>query len=581
MSKIGDLFVRLGLKKDEFSKGIKDAKRESSSFVDSLKNIGAKGKIAFAAVAASVVAVVSAVKELAKQNQTLGDAVGKLSAGFDAMFDTLKTSLASLDFTDLITNLLEANHLARELYDAYDAMGEIGTGYNIALAQQLKHINELKLALRDQNLTDEERIAKGEELLEIYRKLEENPTRGLERVKDTTLDYYMQRMGVVMEGRTDKELAAMRKKYADFFVWLGTEQGETYSAAAQEVSKKFGGLDSDKGRAYMRNAANNGMDEYARLAYEYNKRMGDKDREKIEQAVVGYYQQEAKFSGETLRIQMQINSIKAQTTNGSGDQADKQREQAEKILQRAQDAAKSEIQLLTEKYDAEKALLQQYGLDTTALWDEYISNLKEMLDTKLTDKIIKIDFEVDEADLSEVDDEIQAFIDNFIQEYEDKVARIQELSDAFANAVTTGFSNACQEMAEQFMGLTELNGGAIFQALLDPLADMAIKAGEIIMAEGIATEAAKSALETFGETGWGAVAAGAALVAAGAAAKAGLKALAATGGKNTSTAASYSGSAGSSGTQSIQTELTVYVKGTIRGSDIVLSGQKTVNSWGR
>ena len=99
-------------------------------------------------------------------------------------------------------------------------------------------------------------------------------------------------------------------------MWLGTEQGETYSAAAQEVSKKFGGLDSDKGRAYMRNAANNGMDEYARLAYEYNKRMGDKDREKIEQAVVGYYQQEAKFSGETLRIQMQINSIKAQTTNG-------------------------------------------------------------------------------------------------------------------------------------------------------------------------------------------------------------------------------------------------------------------------
>ena len=72
MSKIGDLFVRLGLKKDEFSKGIKDAKRESSSFVDSLKNIGAKGKIAFAAVAAAVVAVVSAVKELAKQNQTLG-----------------------------------------------------------------------------------------------------------------------------------------------------------------------------------------------------------------------------------------------------------------------------------------------------------------------------------------------------------------------------------------------------------------------------------------------------------------------------------------------------------------------------
>lgn len=576
MSKIGDLFVRLGLKKDEFSKGIKDAKRESSSFVDSLKNIGAKGKIAFAAVAAAVVAVVSAIKELAKQNQTLGDEIRKTGASLSAMWDTMKTSIASMDFSNIISNLSEANRLARDLYDAMDAMGEIGTSYNIALAEQLQHINELKIALRDQTLSDDERIAKGEELLEIYRKLEENPGRGLERVKDTTLDYYMQRMGVNMEGRTDKELAAMRKKYVDFFKWLGTKEGEQYQDAAKKVGKTFGGLDSSKGQAYLRNAANNGKDEYARLTYGYVQKMGDKDREKLEQAVTAYYQQQAKYSGETLRIQTQINSLKAQTTNGSGnDKADREREQAEKILQRAEDSAKSELQLLTEKYDAEKALLEQYGFDTTKLWEEYTKNIRKIMDVNIPDlKKVDLEIEVEDIDMSEIDAEIEQSIDAILAQME----RAQDLVDEFKGVIVAGLSDAFQELADQFMGLEEINPGRVVQALLTPLADMAIKEGEILMAEGIGVEACKAALESL--NGYAAMAAGAALIMIGTAAKSGLQALAGSGGRST-TASTYNGAGSNGGTQMIETELTVNVKGTIRGSDIVLSGQKTLNSWNR
>lgn len=576
MSKIGDLFVRLGLKKDEFSKGIKDAKRESSSFVDSLKNIGAKGKIAFAAVAAAVVAVVSAIKELAKQNQTLGDEIRKTGASLSAMWDTMKTSIASMDFSNIISNLSEANRLARDLYDAMDAMGEIGTSYNIALAEQLQHINELKIALRDQTLSDDERIAKGEELLEIYRKLEENPGRGLERVKDTTLDYYMQRMGVNMEGRTDKELAAMRKKYVDFFKWLGTKEGERYQEAAKKVGKTFGGLDSSKGQAYLRNAANNGKDEYARLTYGYVQKMGDKDREKLEQAVTAYYQQQAKYSGETLRIQTQINSLKAQTTNGSGnDKADREREQAEKILQRAEDSAKSELQLLTEKYDAEKALLEQYGFDTTKLWEEYTKNIRKIMDVNIPDlKKVDLEIEVEDIDMSEIDAEIEQSIDAILAQME----RAQDLVDEFKGVIVAGLSDAFQELADQFMGLEEINPGRVVQALLTPLADMAIKEGEILMAEGIGVEACKAALESL--NGYAAMAAGAALIMIGTAAKSGLQALAGSGGRST-TASTYNGAGSNGGTQMIETELTVNVKGTIRGSDIVLSGQKTLNSWNR
>ena len=161
---------------------------------------------------------------------------------------------------------------------------------------------------------------------------------------------------------------------------------------------------------------------------------------------------------------------------------------------------------------------------------------------------------------------------------EEQARKFQEAAEMWREAAIEGFAAGCQEMMDQLMGLSEFNAGAVFKALLDPLADMAIKEGEILMAEGIGVEACKTALESL--NGYAAIAAGAALIMIGATAKAGLSALASSGGRSTS-ASTYSGSSGRSGTMDYQTELTVYVKGTIRGSDIVLSGQKTVNSWGR
>ena len=173
--------------------------------------------------------------------------------------------------------------------------------------------------------------------------------------------------------------------------------------------------------------------------------------------------------------------------------------------------------------------------------------------------------------------------DEFYSKYSHNVEMMKEIVDGFREAVINGFTDACQEMMNQLFGLQEFNGGAIIQAMLTPLADMAIKAGEIIMAEGAATIAANSALMTFGETGWGAVAAGAALVAAGAAAKAGLGALARSGGASTATTSYGSAGASSAGaqTQTLQTEMTVYVTGRLSGTDILLSGQKTQNNWNR
>lgn len=65
--------------------------------------------------------------------------------------------------------------------------------------------------------------------------------------------------------------------------------------------------------------------------------------------------------------------------------------EAEKIAKRAEDSAKSEEQLLKEKYEEEKALLEKYHKDTTALEAEYQKNLQKIKDKAAADEKAKAD----------------------------------------------------------------------------------------------------------------------------------------------------------------------------------------------
>lgn len=249
---------------------------------------------------------------------------------------------------------------------------------------------------------------------------------------------------------------------------------------------------------------------------------------------------------------------------------------------------------LQKHYNEILAIMNKYGLDATGLTQKYnllmieaerdlyeesdamAEEAKEAGRKWLESFAMANDIDLDPA-MTELHQMTEATL-AAVEQQEIAMQRWADLVAEFADAVSAGFSDGCQEIMDQLFGLSEVNAGAIFQALLEPLADLAIKQGEILIAEGIGVEACKSALESL--NGYAAIAAGAALVAIGAAAKSGLQALASTGGHATSTS-TYNGSTGGAGAQTIETELTVNVKGTIRGSDIVLSGQKTVNSWGR
>lgn len=603
MGKIGDLFVRLGLKSDDYKKGIEQAKRDTQNFGSSLKSMSALAKTAWAAAAA---AVVKFAADAVKMTQKWGDQFNIAVQGMKAGYGAFVRGLASGEgFNELFENIRTAVKLAREAAAALDEVFERKISFGYSAATTENEIAQQQLIMRDSSKSDKEREAAAKRIIELEAQLgrekkdiwaqEANAQRDLfksrTQMNDEEIDFmvrnYNQNRNIIKESRA---YLAERKRLQDeynatltsgrFGGFGGFQQGNPLAAyqngqRAQEILDQINALD---------NATSQAIKDVAALTVKYDKG-NDELVANMANAEVAVINVDTEVARAQTRATAMLGTLtKAANTGistGSSEKVDPGLSKALGIQQGAEDSFKSETQLLTEKYNAEKALLEKYQLDTTALTKKYYKDLFDILDEGIDEELAKLSeiepIELDLIDMSEVDAELEEFTEHLLEQQQ----KTQEAINEFSGAVVGGFADACEELMGQLMGLEEFNPGSVVQALLTPLCDLAEKAGAIIMAEGLATIAAKSALETFGVTGWGAVAAGAALIAAGAAAKAGLAALA--GGSGTAAANSYAGASGNNttSTQNIESEMTIYVTGRLSGNDIIISGQKTANSWAR
>ena len=212
---------------------------------------------------------------------------------------------------------------------------------------------------------------------------------------------------------------------------------------------------------------------------------------------------------------------------------------------------------LTGRADNGKGLMGGINLD-----EEALKGLKQLtqFDTSAVDGLLS---KIDPSKLSESFEGYYNFLDEMIKATDDA-------NKALNDAIVGGISDSFQYLANCVAGLDELSGAGMMNALLSPLAEAAIKMGEIMVSAGLASEAFKSMLTNP----YTAIAAGAALIAVGAAAKAGLQAAvnSATGTSYVaSTVASSGYSNNSSNDRSWEREMTLHVTGTLQadGSKLV------------
>jgi hypothetical protein len=180
------------------------------------------------------------------------------------------------------------------------------------------------------------------------------------------------------------------------------------------------------------------------------------------------------------------------------------------------------------------------------------------------------DLSREKVDISDLD---TSDLKGIVDEYEAQANRVGEISNEMAATMQGSVVSAFQALGTAIGTMGEMNAGQAIASLLNPIADMAISAGTMIMMTGTAIEALKASLVSF--FGGSAIVAGAALVAVGVAAKAGLAALASSGGKSQRQASVSGGSfLGAKDYESRSEMVTVQVEGKLKGSDIYISNQK-------
>ena len=312
---------------------------------------------------------------------------------------------------------------------------------------------------------------------------------------------------------------------------------------------------------------------------------------------------------EALRIRKsEWDSIYAKEIEDKQALADKAKEESEAIKKAAEAEAKKRLEIEQTRKAASEAIKQNKGsindyetliklnddlLKMAKSDDERlkISRENSALKTKLEliNKIVErqtsgvgatalqtpkskgiTTLEREKVDISDLD---TSDLKGIVDEYEAQANRVGEISNEMAATMQGSVVSAFQALGTAIGTMGEMNAGQAIASLLNPIADMAISAGTMIMMTGTAIEALKASLVSF--FGGSAIVAGAALVAVGVAAKAGLAALASSGGKSQRQASVSGGSfLGAKDYESRSEMVTVQVEGKIKGQDIYFANQK-------
>lgn len=566
MGKIGDLWVKLGLKKDSFEKGIKEAKRETSSFGDKMKGLGSKIGAVGALVGVVYAKCADEIAKLAvafiKHSQRMGEqwdvAMSRLKAGWNQFIN----SLQSWNWDDFGKKMRAAMDAAAVAEEVNNNAAHIKNAIDLERSAIEGELESLRNLASNTNATYEERAAAAARYLDLVRPIYEKEKAMLEKVAEANMDAFIGPTGVDTTGANRDKLR---------FFLTNVAGNADLRSALDKSSRAMAGANVNN----LSTAETNALAEfyatvsdadykvYAKMAEQYRGMTLEALQPMID-AIKEADDAAGAYDRETRRVQMLLNRAEAHLDNSPVDTSGIGAGKDPFLAQIAEDnevfAALQEEKRMMD--DVVAGLVDDFEVLNGLNLEPMKTGIEEIAG-------------VAEANLVKMEDEAQRAAE--VMAELEEVAR--DRGAAFSEAIATGFSDGIQELMDGLFGLTEVNGGAILSALLTPLADMATKEGEILIAAGLGIEAIKTSLDKL--QGVPAILAGTALVATAAAVKSGLSALAQRGSAaGTATASEASGYGGT--VNSVEDlELTVNIEGRLSGSDIVLAAQRTQAGWNR
>lgn len=528
MGKISDIWVRLGLKKEGFDKGMNDAEKKAEGFGETFGKVKAKALAAWAAIGTAVVAL---GKQFIQNSQIMSD---KWNVGMNQMksaWGQFLSTLTSWDWEGFGQRMRDAMSAASESTASHDAEFEVMNSIKLRKAAISEELAQLDILMRDTRKSYDERAKAAQDYLDKVRPLYQAEIDLRKRIYLSDTSEYLKNAGL-------QDTADNRDLLRTFLTDIAPN--DSLVAVLNEYQKKVQGKkkyelspeDYKTIDAFYEQYGNKGGAALSVLA-QYYQSSNDDVANKVVDAIAGYDSSKAQFNEATRRIQTIANTAMAQSAD-----------------------------------DIET--------DTVAEVDHLKETLDQIRDDWEMEPIFDPVVDGPEIDLSGLD-RAEAKIDSFLAKWEEQQAQIAELNGMFEDALISSMSNGLQAITDMMMGIQGADAKSVLAAFIAPFGDMAKNMGAMILSYGISMDAFKKAFANP----YVAIAAGAGLIAIGSAISSGAQRLSqgSLGGGATS---SYSG--GSYGTNpelNYESTLTVEVVGRLSGSDIILAGQNQQNKWNR
>ena len=550
MGKISDLWVKLGLKKEGFDKGMQDVQTKAKDTESKFEKIKEKGMAVWAAIGA---AVIKFGQELVSATNQAEDKWAMFTSKAGAAWDAFVRGLVNnSSWSQFWADLKSSLAAAEQLTEVLDADTEILNSIKIQKARMGAELEELNIAMRDQTKSYQERAAAAQKYMALVDPIYAKEIERVQMLKDAQYEAFIAGSGWAQGAGYNQ---ANQKVWEEMLVAYGDLTkiealgGKTFAEALAATPDRYD-REKESLDAFITRFA-----QEKRALYDYAaERFGLTREQSVDWIGAFYSHYEQNRNGE--QVDALVNAIL------QGYDAEKARNAETRKVQSAYNSA---IAAMQKEAEAEKKVFD----DAVAYVEQSLQDgLTEIINEPIEIEIEPIKFDLDDADKN---------IEYLRQRLSELLTDVAKMGTMFNETMTQSVSGGIQAMTDAIMGIDGADATAVLGALLTPFADMAIQLGEMAIATGIGIKAIKTALETL--EGPAAIAAGVALVALGSAMKSGVQRLAQGGGGGT-TASTYSGgSAG--GVQTYESEMTIYVEGKISGSDIVLAGQRTVNAWKR
>lgn len=637
MSIIGSIFVRLGLKSDEFSKGIKQSEGQLSSFKGVVGKIGRA--IAGAFTVDKIVQFTKEAYKLAGQTQGVYNAFSRLNRP-GLLNDLKEATRGTTDELKLMQTAVQANNfkipldqLATYLKFATNRAIETGESVDYLVNSLVLGIGRKSPLILD-NLSistvrlREELAKTGDMAKAVGNIIEEEMKKGGDAIETSAVK--VQRLSAAWKDlKTAYGNSAWVKNIADSIVdnltvainsissifksnaqiWyetdikMGANLGKRWLQIYEKYKKATGSLKDDYSE-YL-DLLKKGFSSSPQTNTDSIRQLNSDTINGIKAQIAALEELRAEEANpakraaytseiESLKKRLELMTSTNTVVKGSIDYINQQIESQEKLynstnIQSVRDMAAAK----KEELEAAKALLEITEKDKQKRDEALKGNIASGYSTqgmggsfwlKRVEEKNKL-----EKNLASYSFDPTLYKDN-IQQFKEQAAEVDQVANSIHQTITNTMVSSFQALADGLAGISDMNAGQAIASLLKPLADMAITAGTIIMTTGEAIERLKKSL--LGFNGIGAIAAGAILVGIGVAARAGLSAIASSGGSSGSSSyspntsfsggGSYSGASSQYGYASYRAQsVDVNVTGRISGQDIVLASDKYLKNKSR